>query len=213
MHKRIRLFYLLSIIPILICSCEKQVPDDDICDFIIDSSFKAFCYNKYDSNQDGKVSSEEASWVDTMNCSDIGIESLDGIEYFRELTTLLCRNNRLIVLDLSKNVKLTRLECEGNQLQALNLSKNTEMSVLNCSNNNLKSLDVSFNIRLRALECSHNYLSSLDVSQNTGLEGLWCSYNYLTWLDVTNCPKLSKIYFSYNPQRQGTINPIGKPKQ
>ena len=63
------------------------------------------------------------------------IESLRGIEYFIELTSLNCSYNQLTSLDISKNSQLTYLVCSGNQLKSLGISKNTQLTELNCSDN------------------------------------------------------------------------------
>ncbi len=47
---------------------------------------------------------------------DSKIQSLKGIEYFTELTSLSCTGNSLTSLDLSKNTKLTSLSCYQNQI-------------------------------------------------------------------------------------------------
>ena len=44
------------------------------------------------------------------------VQSLKGIEFFTELTSLSCTNNSLTTLDLSKNTKLTKLDCYNNQI-------------------------------------------------------------------------------------------------
>ena len=44
------------------------------------------------------------------------VQSLKGIEFFTELTSLSCTGNSLTTLDLSKNTKLTTLNCSGNQI-------------------------------------------------------------------------------------------------
>jgi len=97
-----------------------------------------------------------------------------------KITTLLCHENQLTSLDVSRNTELTRLGCYSNRLTILDVSKNIALTELRCSANQLTTLDVSKNIALTGLECSNNQLTSLAVSQNNKLGCIQCSYNLLT---------------------------------
>ena len=70
------------------------------------------------------------------------LTSLRGIEHFKSLTTLYCKNNQLTELDVSQNTKLAYLDCYANQLTALDVSRNTALTTLYCSDNSLTSLDI-----------------------------------------------------------------------
>ncbi|MBR7086621.1 MAG: hypothetical protein IKI47_03645, partial [Prevotella sp.] len=129
-----------------------------------------------------------------FKADNIKIADLKGIEYFTALKVLVCYNNQLTSLDVSKNTALTELWCYGNQLTALDVSKNTALTLLSCDGNPLTSLDVSKNSALTELYCSHNQLTSLDVSKNTALIELWCDNNQLTLLNVSNNTALTKLY-------------------
>ncbi|KAK3582199.1 hypothetical protein CHS0354_023735 [Potamilus streckersoni] len=91
------------------------------------------------------------------------ISSLKGIEYFVNLDTLICYDNKLDTLDLSKNVDLTILNCSSNKLTTLDLSKNVALTTLNCYSNNLTTLDLSKNVALTSLWCDSNQLTTLDI--------------------------------------------------
>lgn len=78
------------------------------------------------------------------------VGSLAGIEYFPGITSLICPNNQLTKLDVSKNTSLTSLAC---------------------SDNPLTTLDVSH---------TRNQMTTLEVSANTLLETIYCNYNRLT---------------------------------
>lgn len=56
-----------------------------------------------------------------LNLHEKGIESLKGIEFFTSLETLLCSQNKLTSLDVSKNTKLTLISCYGNNIHGANL--------------------------------------------------------------------------------------------
>ena len=158
---------------------------------IPDANFKAYCVTNFDKNGDGEISFAEALLVTRVNCSSKSIQSLSGIEYFVNLTSLTCRSNQLTNLDVSKNTELTSLECSSNQLMSLDLSNNTSLTALFCSSNQLMSLDVSKNTELTLLHCYSNQLTSLDVSKNTSLLYLECYSNQLMSLDVSKNTELT----------------------
>ena len=65
---------------------------------------------------DGQLTEREISKVTRMNVSNRYFQDLNGIEYFTALTELICYNNLLSTLDLSKNTALTKLECYDNRI-------------------------------------------------------------------------------------------------
>lgn len=78
-----------------------------------DSAFRTYVAT-LDTSNDGKLSDSEISAVTSMNVDNLGIGSLEGIEYFTELETLSCSGNKLVGLDLSANTQLVNLTCTGN---------------------------------------------------------------------------------------------------
>ena len=168
-----------------------------------DDRFRSYVLNNCDTDKDTYLSDEEIAEVTNINVFRLGITSLQGIEFFTELTTLACESNQLTALDVSGNTKLTSLECYGNQLTALNVSKNTKLTKLDCSVNKLNNLDVSNNTALTELNCGNNQLAALDVSNNVNLTSLSCGGNQLTTLDVSNCMALTFLNCSSN-QIRGT---------
>ena len=137
----------------------------------------------------------------TLELGERGIMSLKGLEYFTALRTLICPNNQLTTLDVSRNTELIRIDCSRNQLSTLDVSKNTKLFVLNCKWNGLTSLDVKTNTELIELDCQYNQLAVLDVSKNKELTSLYCYDNLLTGLDVSNNKKLKKLYCLENQIR------------
>ena len=171
--------------------------DNEIIRFA-DDNFKAYCVENFDKNGDKEISKSEAAAVRTINVNTDNITSLQGIEYFTNLTTLYCRGtNRynselhiteyfgsLTSLDVSQNTALTSLWCGGNQLTSLDVSHNTALTDLRCYNNPLGSLDITKNTALTILYCQRNQLTELDVSHNPALTKIQCLDNQLTSLSV-----------------------------
>lgn len=125
--KKSLLFVLLGIVSIMPAGCEKAIeepcgpqpefpalPDpEDVCSAMEDPFFRDYCYRKFDTDNDGKVSAEEADAVTEIDFSFYQhsgwIVSLDGIEYFPNLESLVCSQSRIVSVDISKNRKLRSL--------------------------------------------------------------------------------------------------------
>ena len=136
--------------------------------------------------------------VTTLNASNRGIASLDGLGYFTALQTLDCSGNNLSALpNLPNGLKV--LNCSNNQLTALPALTNVlthlycgdnqlitlpnvppTLTELGCGNNQLTVLPGLTGI-LTKLDCHNNQLSELPTLAGT-LEYLNCSYNNLSAL-------------------------------
>lgn len=187
---------------LMVVSCQKvlfQKQEDDICAHLEDIDFIRYCYDSFDVNHDGVLSSLEANAVKTIDVSDKGIRTLNGIRFFPQLEVLKCSGNNLTALDLSENVRLQELFCDANQLSGLDLRSIPLLRILSCSNNQLASLDVSRQTDLRTLVCSGNRLSALDVRANPLIEVLRCRSNNLRQLDIDSITGLRSLDCGGNP--------------
>ena len=144
---------------------------------ISDPVFLQYLLDNFDSNNDGRLVTGEVKNIKVIDCSELGISSLVGINYFTSLTTLICSGNNLTSLDLSSNTALTTLRCDSNSISSLNISKNVLLETLSCSKNSFSSIDVESNINLKTLICNGNRITSLNVDANTKLETLLCQDN------------------------------------
>ena len=154
-------------------------------------TFRTFVANNYDNtNYDpdgrGVLSNLELNAVNSMDCRNMGISSLRGIEYFTSLQYLYCDSNYLTSLDLSANEQLVYLNCSNNHLTSLNIAECQELKTLNCFQNQLKTLDVSPFQSLESLYCSNNKLESLDILNNPQLGSLDCHQNQIKRLDLNS---------------------------
>ena len=179
---------------------------------IADANFKVYLVANFDTDGDGEISSSEAKQVTTIDVNTDDIYSLNGIEYFTNLTHLTCIGTsewdsnsssyigigKLTEIDLSKNVKLAYLTCYNNQLSQLNLNKNSQLTDLTCGNNQLLEIDLSSCTLLKDLDCGNNQLTELDLSNNTQLTNLDCIHNQLTQLDLSNNANLITLYCEEN---------------
>ena len=126
---------------------------------IPDANFKAYLVGNKAINSNGDKGiqvSEASAFKGEIDCSELNISNLTGIEAFTALTELYCGKNQLTSLDVSKNTALTKLSCDENQLTSLDVSKNTALTKLSCQRNQLTSLYFRKNTALTQLYCEDN---------------------------------------------------------
>ena len=181
---------------------------------IEDANFEAWLLaNGVDTDGDGEISIAEAERVhEIIIDGNETIQSLKGIEYFPNLTTLHVMGNetwddvsgrwagtgKLTAVDVSQNQKLQKLELGFQQLTALDLSNNPVLRELRIYSNKLTELAVHGGASLETLECSSNYLTSLDLSQFPSLRSLSCYQNQIATIDLSYCPNLSYLSIENN---------------
>ncbi len=195
---------VLSLLPTAALAAETDIPIDEA--HFPDEKFRTYVLKNFDTDKNAVLSAAEAAAVTEIDvglydtaADTLKIHSLQGIEFFPQLTKLTCIYNQLTSLDLSKNVNLIQLDCAFNKLTSLDVSNNPNLIHLLCGHNKqLASLDVSNNPNLITLECSYGILTSLDLSNNPELDALNCDTNQLTILDVSHNPKLDELNCASN---------------
>jgi Leucine-rich repeat (LRR) protein len=154
---------------------------------IPDANFRAALLSQnvnFTFDQLNRIETQKLFQIKVLNIASINITDLTGIEDMPNLLTLDCSNNKLISLDVSKNLVLTVVNCLGNKIS--NLTTNTKLLDLNCSNNLIQALDVSKEVALINFNCSKNQLITLDLSKNIALANFNCSNNLITSLNLKN---------------------------
>ena len=159
-----------------------------------DDKFRALISGRdYDKNGDGTLDVEEITYIRNIYCQNMGIKSLKGIEYLKELRGIYCMDNEISDWDLSHNKLLTGIWCSGNQFTSLDFTGLDDLVWVYCHDNKLTSLNVRNNPKMAYIECNTNPLKELDVTQNPELEHLMCGTCQLTKLDLTHNPKLQHL--------------------
>ena len=151
-----------------------------------------------DTNGDNYLDTTEIAAIKTLDCSGKSIQYMRGVEHLTALETLICSDNQISTLDLTKNVALKTLNCSNNKLSALDLTKNVELQHLICSQNSIASMDLSKNTKLIDLACESNKLTALDLSKNTELTVVSCASNQLSSINLSGCAKLATLTCSNN---------------
>ncbi len=170
---------------------------------------------KIDVNNNQEIEVSEALAVYRLNISYSEITSVEGIQFFTNLTFLVCKDNQIESLDLtmfpnltgvnatnnaltSLNIAglsaLTWVECHNSQLTGINLDGVTNLQSLACANNQITSFDFSDTPNLTSLFCRSNQLAELDLSGLTQLTALDCAHNFLTDLNLSSNPLTSAIF-------------------
>ena len=203
----------------------EPLPREELAE-IADPVFKAYLTEHFDADQDGEISVLEALDVRKIAVKTDRISSLEGIEYFKNLDTLICRGvepdaseydysgspGHLRSLDLSSLVYLRHLECDGNYLETLVLPDSPWLEFLRCSRNKLKELDLSKSPGLRLLQAFVNNLPGIDFSANTDIESIEIGDNRdVKSVDVTMCPRLATLNLGYLSQVK-ELNLSGNPR-
>lgn len=122
-----------------------------------DANFRKYLLEQ-DYGSDGVLTETEIAGITYMSVYEAGIESLEGIGYFKGLEYL---------------------DCDDNQLTSLDVSGCNNLRMLYCSLNKLTSLDVSGCPMLNSLYCNGNQLSSLDLSGCSELYWLYVYQNQI----------------------------------
>ena len=175
--------------------------------------------NPIDTNFDGEIQLAEALNTTTITIPlEFGtinpIYSLEGINYFTNLTSLsasylpissldisdltnlvqlFVTNNELTSLDLSNNINLENIRCGENQITTLNISGLSNLKYLSCPLNQISNLDVANKVTLERLDCRNNQISVLDLTGLINLKNLDCKTNFITTLDIAQSPNLLEL--------------------
>ena len=165
---------------------------------IPDANFKSFlvAHTGINTNSDSEIQCTEALAFNGMiDCSNLSILDLTGIEAFTTLTQLRCSNNSLTTLNLIQNAGLTFLDASTNGLTNLDITQNTALTSVSISNNNIISFNISNNTLLESISIEGNLLTSMDLSNHSFLTYLNAKSNDLTSLNVKNGNNTNFVYF------------------
>ena len=169
-----------------------------------DENFRTVVANGFDTDNSGWLSDAEIAAVDSFGTEDTDYTTVQGMEYFTEMTFLMLDGApSLTSMDLSANTKLTHAEVFDNALTELNLNGLTELRELSCDGNALTALDVSM-FDMTELFCYNNPMTALTLGSQPGLRRLFCYGTDLITLDLRDCPLLLDCV--YNGTKTVTAN-------
>ena len=157
-----------------------------------DNIFRGYVQRNFDKNKDGILDDQELADVKSIDVGrpsitqDPEVLSLTGIENFKNLTSLYCRNNSISSLNISSNSKLEKLDCSENNINSLDVSKNTSLIELNCGDNQITSINISKNTNLKVFKCYNCEIDKIDLSSNEFLTHLIIGATNITSVDLGN---------------------------
>lgn len=138
-----------------------------------DEKFRNFLLALPEGN-DGFFTQAEIDSITKIDCSNQSISDLTGIHTFTALTELVCYENQISKLDLSRNSALEKLNCSNNLLTELDVSANSNLQDLQCNANQLLYLDLGSNGSLNNLSCDDNkrmIVNGTAISELNGFQG------------------------------------------
>lgn len=201
-----------------------------------DVNLFAYLVSEFDLNSDGKLQESEALAITDIDCTNLGITSLKGVENLPNLTTLLATDNpSLTSVDVSANQQLTHLQLIRTGVTSLNVEGMTSLQILWADGSPLESLNVSGCTGLKELYVQQTPMSHLDVSGLTSLEILsafewshesetasiimdgcsalhdcWIYSSNLTSVSMENCPSM-RIFRAWR-NKLTNLNFVGMPE-
>ncbi|MBC2132103.1 leucine-rich repeat domain-containing protein [Listeria innocua] len=127
------------------------------------------------------VTQEDLNKVTILGGPNIGIESIEGIQYLPNLTTIYLYNNKITDISL--------------------LANSTKLEILNLTGNQIKDFSAIANLtKLHTLELTDTGLSDIGfISNLTELKELFISQNRLTDISpLANLTKVDRLYINEN---------------
>lgn len=92
-----------------------------------DENFRNYLIENFDSDRDGLFDEDPAKILE-LDLSNLEIESLSGIEIFKNLVTLDVSKNFIEEIDLSPLVQLEQLDVSDNKIVSIDLSKSINLT-------------------------------------------------------------------------------------
>lgn len=156
-------------------------------------ALKAKIPNAFNEFEQLNVAHADVKSLTSLSIGEKNIASLDGLQYFTNLTTLYCPGNQLTSLPTLPS-KLFSLQCVNNQLTSLPTLPST-LNDISCTNNKLTALP-ALPASLTTLSAENNQLSALPALP-ASLVRLYCGGNKLTSLPALPST-LSTLYCGTN---------------
>lgn len=128
--------------------------------------------------------------LETLICYENDIDLINVSKNPKLKKIDFAKNARIAEVDFQKNPLLEKLECDDTQLTKLDVSKNPKMIRLHASKCKIEALDLTNCPNLEALWIDFNNLKELTLKDKAKLHTVWCDANQIQTLSVDNCPVL-----------------------
>lgn len=187
---------------------------------IPDQNFKSILLQKFDADSDGELSDFEISGIQNLTITDDAIESVEGIEYFKDLVSFHINgeNNtfgyypsgNLTSVDISRNEKLREVEIAHEKVASINISRNRDLIHLGLFSCPISSIDLTGADNLELFGAGYCKLNKFTIKDLKALNEVHLDHNVLTELRLENLPELRYLDCSGNQLK--TLDLSGCPK-
>lgn len=134
-----------------------------------------------------------------VQCHNRGIESLDGLEAFTQVTSLSLYNNRLQVVQLRNFSRLQLLNVARNEVRQLELSQLPALGKLYFFDNRILTLALADLPALAELKGNNNGMKTFTYSTLPQLQKIYLFNNLMETIDIHNLPALKYMDVRQNP--------------
>ena len=177
------------------------MPPEGVAITVSDNNFLGYLLGLCDSDNDGAILPEEAESVQNIEVCTDNIQTLDGIQFFTSVKTLVTDgsvwNGKLTALSLEFNSVLERLSCRYNHISAFKFP--ASLIEIDMRFNDVSEPDFRSVPHLKKLDCFGNSMTRLDLKPLKELEELVCGMNSFETLDVSNNLNLKLLDLSDSP--------------
>ena len=177
------------------------MPPEGVAITVSDNNFLGYLLGLCDSDYDGAILPEEAESVQNIEVCTDNIQTLDGIQFFTSVKTLVTDgsvwNGKLTALSLECNSVLERLSCRYNHISAFKFP--ASLIEIDMRFNDVSEPDFRSVPHLKKLDCFGNSMTRLDLKPLKELEELVCGMNSFETLDVSNNLNLKLLDLSDSP--------------
>lgn len=177
------------------------MPPEGVAITVSDNNFLKYLLGLCDSDADGMILPEEAETVQHIEVCTDNIRTLDGIQYFTSIKTLVADgsiwNGKLAALSLKYNGVLEKLSCRYNHISAFQFP--ASLIELDMRFNNVSEPDFSSLKNLKKLDCFGCGITRLNLKPLKSLEKLVCGMNSFETLDVSYNLNLKLLDLSDSP--------------
>ena len=143
-------------------------------------------YFKIDTNNDSEIQYDEALAVKNLNLSYSNISSLEGIQNFINLVSLVCDNNSISNLPVTNLTNLSHLSCSNNPINSLTEIENLVSLQSLSIGNPITSINFGHLSNLTQLFINNTLLTELNLC-GTSVVQLFCESNpNLQFINVKN---------------------------
>lgn len=158
-------------------------------------------YNKLNNttyNYTYDLNDEQLNLIKTLNIDDF-VNTLDGIEYLKNLENLSVKGSNIVTMNFSDNPKLKKLFLNSNsELQTLDVSNNLLLESLYIFESDITSLNLINQKYLKDIYIHDSNVNELILSANDNLEKLLCYNTKLNNIDVSSFKNLKYLDLNNN---------------